>query len=144
MSGARLTSTDLERFLADLQGELQPSLTPPDAPVLQRGPSLAAKGCRLWLTLLDDATPGQLRVRKLNLAIFEDWRSPQGARPAGPARAREWYSTSPVADRWQEFTQPGDEEWDSASVLEMVRAEFLAAVSAAGSQPSPVPAGKPQ
>ncbi len=105
---ARLTQADLDAFLTQLAEEC--------AATLEKGPSLSAMGYRLWLTLLDDATAGSLRVRKLTMALI-----PQAGSTL-PRRSREWFSTNPAKDIWTEIDREGDLSADA--LLAVVRGEF--------------------
>ncbi len=65
----------------------------------------------MWLTVLDDNSGGQLRVRKLVLSVREE--------ATGERRAREWYSTSPEEDRWEEIDS--DTVRSSTELLELIK-----------------------
>lgn len=106
---ARLTQADLDAFLTQLAEEC--------AATLEKGPSLSALGYRLWLTLLEDATGGSLRVRKLTMALI-----PQPGSTL-PQRSREWFSTNPNEDRWTEIDC--EQELAAAELLAAIKAEFL-------------------
>ena len=98
----RLTQTDLQDFFTRLYEE--------GLGTLEKGPSLQAGAHRLWLTLLDDATPSQLRLRKLVLSI--------------PGKLNhEWFTTHPDEDRWQDLDT--DTEHTSDEVLAAVRGAIL-------------------
>ena len=121
MADSRLSQSDIDNFLT----ELALTLATPS----EKGSSLWAAGYRLWLTLLDDASPGELRVRKLIMVILDEPRP--ALLPAGDRsrRSREWYSTSPAEDRWEEIDS--DAVRTSAEVLAVVKAEFGRMVEAA-------------
>ncbi len=99
MTGSRLSQTDIHEFLAGLERD--------GFGTLEKGPCLQTQGQRLWLTLLDDGSPTQLRLRKLVLSI-----------PGQPPR--EWFSTHPEEDRWQDIDT--DVEYSSEEVLVAIRA----------------------
>ena len=127
-AGSRLSKTDIDDFVTQLFSEVQISLPLGDYK-LERGPSIWAGGYRLWVTLLDDASPGQLRVRKLVLAIRDEPRENGQSIGRGQFHwSREWYSTDPTEDRWQDMEAEDDRESTSAAVLEVVRDEFLRTV----------------
>jgi hypothetical protein len=94
MTHSRLSQGQLNGFLGELQADLP-------------------AGWRLWLTLLDDASPGELSLRKLTLSIVA---------PTGNCRGREWYSTSPERDRWEEIDSDAIRTTDE--VLALVRTEL--------------------
>lgn len=104
MTDSRLTQTDVHNFLAGLEQD--------GLGKLEKNGSLQAGSLRLWLTLLDDTSSGQLRLRKLVLSI--------------PGRVpREWFSVDRDQDRWQDLESDGS--LSSAEVLELVRAAFVKA-----------------
>ncbi|MBY0506168.1 MAG: hypothetical protein K2X03_19785 [Bryobacteraceae bacterium] len=65
---------------------------------------------RVYLTLLDDASGGSLRVRKFIMTA-----------PAA-GRSREWYSTHPTDDRWTEIDR--DSELTAEELLAEVQTEL--------------------
>jgi len=105
----RLTQADLDAFLTQVAGEC--------GATLEKGPSLNALGYRLWLTLLDDAAGGSLRVRKLTMALIPE------AGSTLTRRSREWFSTHPTEDRWTEIDC--EQELAAAELLAVIKAEFL-------------------
>jgi hypothetical protein len=114
MTVSRLSQSDVDTFITQLNATMTGTL--------EKGPSLWVAGYRLWLTLLDDASPGQLRVRKLIMVILDEPRPATLPAPKRHRRSREWYSTSPDEDRWEEIDS--DQVLTSAEVLTRVKAEF--------------------
>ena len=112
---SRLSQPEIDAFLTQLAGEFAPGIC-----TLEKGPSLSAGGYRLWLTLLDDAPGGQLRVRKFTMALVPE---PGSTRSNQERRSREWFSASPAEDRWGEID--GDEELSSEELLAVAKAVFL-------------------
>ncbi len=109
---SRLSQPEIDAYLTQLAGEFAPGICR-----LEKGPSLSARGYRLWLTLLDDAAGGQLRVRKFTMALVPQPGSDQ------ERRSREWFSTSPAEDRWGEID--GNQELSSEELLAVAKALFL-------------------
>lgn len=105
MAESRLSQSDIHDFLTSLHRD--------GFGTLEKGPSLQGAGRQLWLTLLDDASPGQLRIRKLVLSIS-----------GGPTR--EWFTTHPQHDRWSDIDS--DSERSSEELLALVKALFLQAI----------------
>jgi hypothetical protein len=122
-AGPRLTKSDIDEFITRLFSELQ--MTLPAECTLERGPSLWARGYRLWVTLLDDGSPKQLRLRKLVMAIRHE---PRKEEKGSLHLSREWYSTHPSEDRWRDMEAEDDRESTSEAVLEGVRDRFVRTV----------------